>query len=83
MYKLYRRISPDSKWKYIDTYNSTLDPNYHSTINYLNSQKWDWVLIRTSDSVIMFSSSGEGVREGFAEYLRQKQSYVKRSDHKI
>jgi hypothetical protein len=40
-YKLFRKLA-NGNWKYADTYNSTLDPNYHADINYLNKNKIDW-----------------------------------------
>ena len=43
MYKLYRRL-PSGKMKYSECYNSTLDPNYHADINYLNSESIYWEL---------------------------------------
>lgn len=43
MYKLYRKL-PNGKWKYTDTFNSTLDPRYHEYLNWLNEDKIEWEL---------------------------------------
>jgi len=43
MYKLYRKL-PSGNWKYTDAFNSTLDPNYHESINYFNDNKIEWEL---------------------------------------
>lgn len=55
MYKFYRML-PSGKWKYSDTYNSTLDPDYHDYINYCNSNNIPWKLVRVYDDKIMFKS---------------------------
>jgi hypothetical protein len=52
-FKLYRKL-PSGKWKYTESYNSTLDPNYHADINYLNDNKIDWEL-RDSDGKVKFN----------------------------
>lgn len=54
LYKLYRKL-PNGEWKYSDAYNSTLDPNYHADINYLNKEKVEWEL-RYSNNVVKFKS---------------------------
>ena len=56
MYKLFRKL-PSGKWKYSDAYNSTLDPNYHADINYLNDKGIEWEL-RNSDGIVKFKSDG-------------------------
>lgn len=43
MYQLYRKL-PSGKWKYSEVYYSTLDPNYHADINYLNNKNIAWEL---------------------------------------
>jgi hypothetical protein len=54
MYKLYRKLL-NNNWKYVETYNSTLDPNYNADIYYLNDNKIEWEL-RDSNGNIKFSN---------------------------
>lgn len=58
MFKFYRMM-PSGKWKYTETYNSTLDPEYHADINYLGEQGIDWKLVATSNNTVLFSSKKE------------------------
>jgi len=53
MYKFYE-IFPDGKEKYVDTFNSTLDPDYHACINWCRDNDMRWKLIRLFDDKIMF-----------------------------
>jgi hypothetical protein len=53
MYKFYKLLGND-KWKYADTFNSTLDPNYHEYINWCKVNNVKWKLVRTSDNKIMY-----------------------------
>lgn len=53
MYKLYRQL-PNGKWKYYDTFNSTLDPNYHGAIEKLTELGIKWEL-RDSMGTVKFS----------------------------
>ena len=53
MYRFYRLI-PSGNWKYADTFNSTLDPNYHATINWCRDNNIRWKLVRVFDEKIMF-----------------------------
>jgi hypothetical protein len=55
MYKFYK-IFLNGNRKYADTFNSTLDPNYHSYINWCKQYKMDWELVRTFDNKVVFSS---------------------------
>lgn len=57
MYKLYRKML-SGKWKYSEAYNSTLDPNYHADINYLNDNNIAWEL-KDSDGIVKFKSKTE------------------------
>ena len=57
MYKLYRKLSSGT-WKYTDTFNSTLDPNYHEAINYFNNNRIVWKLT-DSNGYIKFKSEIE------------------------
>jgi len=52
MYKFYKLLN--NKWKYAETFNSTLDPNYHAYINWCEDNNIKWKLVRVSDNVIMF-----------------------------
>lgn len=53
MYKFYK-IFPNGKEKYADTFNSTLDANYHAYVNWCRENNIKWKLIRTFDNKIMF-----------------------------
>ncbi len=53
MYKFYRMLH-NGKYKYTDTFNSTLDPNYHDLINYCRENDIRWQLIWTYDNSIKF-----------------------------
>ena len=55
MYKFYKMF-PNGKEKYCDTFNSTLDPNYHAYINWCRENKIEWKLVNTSDNTIKFKS---------------------------
>jgi hypothetical protein len=43
MYKMYRKM-PSGKWKYVDAFNSTLDPYYHEMINFFRAERIEWEL---------------------------------------
>lgn len=53
MYKFYKLLE-NSTWKYCDTFNSTLDPDYHVLINYCKDHDIKWKLVRAFDNKIMF-----------------------------
>lgn len=53
MYKFYRLL-PNGKWKYAETYNSTLDPEYHADINYCRDNDIRWKLVSNYDNTIKF-----------------------------
>ena len=53
MYKFYKLLE-SGVWKYTDTFNSTLDPNYHSYINWCRDNSVKWKLVRTFDQKLMF-----------------------------
>lgn len=53
MYKFYK-IFPNGKEKYCDTFNSTLDPNYHAYINWCRENDIRWKLVRTFDNLIIY-----------------------------
>lgn len=53
MYKFYKIFSNGTK-KYCETFDSTLDPNYHSYIAWCKQYKINWELIRVSDNEVMF-----------------------------
>ena len=53
MYKFYK-IFLNGKEKYTDTFNSTLDPDYHACINWCRDNEFKWKLVRTFDNKIMF-----------------------------
>lgn len=55
MYKFYKLL-PSGKWKYADTFNSTLDPNYHAYINWCKKYGMKWKLVRVFDDKIVFES---------------------------
>lgn len=61
MYKFYRTL-PNGNWKYCDTYNSTLDPDYHSIINYCKDNNTSWVL--TNPQGLILYSSDNNVYKG-------------------
>lgn len=50
MYKMYKKLW-NNKWKYIETFNSTLDPNYHALINLFREEKVEWQLRDYQDKV--------------------------------
>ena len=54
MYKLFRKM-PSGNWKYSEVYNSTLDPDYHAAINYLNANRIEWEL-RDSNGNVKFKN---------------------------
>jgi hypothetical protein len=54
MYKFYKIFANDKR-KYVETFNSTLDPNYHAYINWCEQNKVNWELIRVSDNKVMFN----------------------------
>ena len=43
MYKMYKKLW-NGKWKYIEKFNSTLDPVYHEIINEFRKTKTEWEL---------------------------------------
>lgn len=51
-YKFYKLIG--DKWKYTETFYSTLDPEYHSYINWCKENNMRWKLVRVFDDKIMF-----------------------------
>ena len=53
MYKFYKQLH-SGVWKYVDTFNSTLDPNYHDRINWCRENKMNWKLERVFDGVIVY-----------------------------
>lgn len=50
MYKFYRQLN-NGKWKYTESFNSTLDPNYHELINYCNQKDIKWKLINSLNEI--------------------------------
>lgn len=55
MYKFYKFIN--NKWKHCDTFNSTLDSEYHAYINWCTANEVEWKLVRVSDNIIVHSSN--------------------------
>jgi len=55
MYKFYK-IFPNGTEKYCETFNSTLDLDYHAYINWCNENNIGWKLIRVFDNVTMFEN---------------------------
>ncbi len=55
MYKFYKLFKTGLR-KYAETFNSTLDPNYHAYINWCKENDIDWELVRTFDNKVMFTS---------------------------
>ena len=55
MYKFYK-IFPNGKEKYAESFNSTLDANYHAYINWCRDNNIGWKLVSTYDGKIKFSS---------------------------
>ena len=53
MYKFYKLLGKGT-WKYVDTFNSTLDPEYQAYINWCEENDMKWKLVRAYDSKIMF-----------------------------
>lgn len=53
MYKFYKLLG-NGNWKKADTFNSTLDPNYHAYINWCREHNMKWKLVRKFDDKIMF-----------------------------
>lgn len=58
MYKFYRKLW-NGKWKYTETFNSTLDPNYHELINDLRETRTEWEL-RDSQGNVKFKNEDYG-----------------------
>ena len=58
MYKFYKVFST-GKEKYCAMFNSTLDPEYHSYINWCKEYKIKWKLVRTYDLKIIFASDND------------------------
>ena len=56
MYRFYRKMQ-SGNWKYCETFNSTLDPNYHELINDCRNLDIDWELRLTSDGTVKFKSN--------------------------
>ena len=54
MYKFYK-VFPNGKEKYCETFNSTLDPEYHAYINWCRENKINWKLVRVFDNAVVFS----------------------------
>ena len=54
MYKFYKYLAQSKVWKYAETFNSTLDPNYHAYINWCEENKMSWKLVNASDNSIKF-----------------------------
>lgn len=54
MYKFYK-IFPNGKEKYCETFNSTLDPEYHAYINWCRENGIDWKLV-DSEGIIKHTS---------------------------
>lgn len=54
MYKFYKIFVSGTK-KYCATFNSTLDPEYHSYINWCKENNMEWVL-EDSNGNVKFSS---------------------------
>lgn len=57
MYKFYKKIN--NKWKYCDTFNSTLASEYHAYINWCTANEVEWKLVRVSDNIIVHSSNNK------------------------
>lgn len=55
MYKFYKLLG-NNVWKYADTFNSTLDPEYHSYINWCKANNIKWKLVRVFDGKTVHSS---------------------------
>jgi len=53
MYKFYK-VFASGKWKYCGTFDSTLDPEYHSYINWCRDNGIGWILIRTADNTVKY-----------------------------
>lgn len=53
MYKFYKVFSSGHE-KYCETFNSTLDANYHSYINWCEENGMSWKLVRVFDNKIMY-----------------------------
>jgi hypothetical protein len=53
-YKFYK-IFPNGKEKYAETFDSTLDPEYHAYINWCKENNVDWKLV-DSDGKIKHTS---------------------------
>jgi len=58
MYKFYK-LFKNGNQKYTDTFNSTLDPEYHAYINWCRENEMDWKLVRQFDKKITHSSKPE------------------------
>jgi len=54
MYKFYK-IFPNGTRKYCDTFNSTLDPEYHAYINWCKENDMHWELIEVSTNKVKFN----------------------------
>ncbi len=50
MYKFYRML-PNGVWKYTETFNSTLSPDYHSLINYCRENNIKWKLVNSFNEI--------------------------------
>lgn len=50
MYKFYRQL-PSGTWKYSETFNSTLDANYHDLINYCRDENIRWKLVDSQGNI--------------------------------
>lgn len=57
MYKFYRTL-PNGNWKYCDVFNSTLDSNYHSYIDFCKTNNFSWLFTNT-DGLILHSSNDD------------------------
>jgi hypothetical protein len=53
MYKFYKLYS-NGNWGYAETFNSTLDPNYHAYINWCRENNMRWKLVSTYNNEIKF-----------------------------
>lgn len=53
VYYLYRML-PNGAWKYTESFNSTLDPQYHDAINYFREEGIKWEL-RLADGTVRFN----------------------------
>jgi hypothetical protein len=54
MYKFYKWLEYKKVWKYAETFNSTLDPDYHAYINWCKENNMKWKLVRVFDNKIIF-----------------------------